>query len=767
MKHIRINSKPHREVNIPSLAGGLNLRDGITNVNDNQLTDCVNMWFKNGKLRTRPSFDTDKTMTATISKLNDEYIMGIKVHSNIKKDEFTLVSAYKYSGVKGNGSNWSMHINFWWQDKTSFTDAGTAEISIPEFTWKNKQSLIKKAKSCSYFLTMNDGVVYLYISNGKEFKISKLDCNEEDSNWENVESSEMYVPTVYAHCHRTGLSSFTGTQFEGFNLIGNSYKMIYSAYNEADNDKTHPMRYKLGQSLPESGVIKVSITCCIEDDDEGKSKVITTEHKIEYGKSKYDKFKNGEVVIETFKDGNIPEDGLRLFIKYGYVGFIMASDDDTNEDEVLMAVRLDTDKKKQTYACSEDNIVITAPHKVKTSDMKKVFCMTRNIWFGNAANGINGGSRLFLCGNTVEKEKSLVVWSSLNNPLYFSENNYAYVGDKTQAVTSFGKQGENLVIFKESSTYYSYYEVNNNIVADSLINQTVVDYEANSVFFPMIQLNGSIGCDCPDTVQLCRNRLVWANSDGNVYALYSNNQYSERTIYKISDMVYPELSTKDLINAVSSDFEGHYLLCVENRIYAMDYNSYGYQYAASFSKTEDSNLQIPWYIWEYDFNNECQFFSMGNSLSVGEFIPTATGSKIVFSVLNSKKNDGKDKYLIYDSTTKNFNITEKKIKSLCTTKLFDFWSTGSLKNVDRVCLGLGNSGDAPIQVGFITEVGNTSETVTFCNVDTNERDVAFVEVKNFYPTLRAVRIFGVKIECEGSLVVDGILLRYRVLGGVK
>ena len=134
------------------------------------------------------------------------------------------------------------------------------------------------------------------------------------------------------------------------------------------------------------------------------------------------------------------------------------------------------------------------------------------------------------CGNKDEDDKALVVWSSLNNPLYFPENNYAYVGDKSQGVTTFGRQGENLIIFKEKSTYYSYYATNDSITADDLINQTVIDYEANSVYFPMIQLNANIGCDCQNTVQLCRNRLVWANSDGNVYTLYSNNQYSERTI---------------------------------------------------------------------------------------------------------------------------------------------------------------------------------------------------------------------------------------------
>ena len=55
MKYPMINRQPRREVNIPQLSGGLNLRDSLTGVRDNQITDCVNMWYKDGMLRTRPA----------------------------------------------------------------------------------------------------------------------------------------------------------------------------------------------------------------------------------------------------------------------------------------------------------------------------------------------------------------------------------------------------------------------------------------------------------------------------------------------------------------------------------------------------------------------------------------------------------------------------------------------------------------------------------------------------------------------------------------
>lgn len=769
MKYPMINKQPRREVNIPELSAGFNLRDGLTAVKDNQMTDCVNMWYKDGMLRTRPPFVTNENMATKMTAVGDtNYILNIKTHTDVRNGNAVLVSAIRCDGEYGkNGCYWQMGIQFWWQypDSADKIDDLIA-LEIPDFVWVSEESLFQTANTWSRFVTAKDGVAYCYASDDEKFYIHKLDYTNGATEWEKIETYDFYAPTIYAHCQRTGWDDFEGTQFEGYNLISNSYKMIYSAYNEADSDSTHPMRYKLGQELATEGIIKVEITTY----DSTSEEIMTVEHSIQYSADDYENFSKGNIKIETFGAGNTSDDGLRLFVKYNYVGFVFAAIDDGVEGKEFFVAMLDTDEKVRKYGCNEDNVVITAQYN-STDDWKKVFGMTQSIWFGGAANGIYGGSRLFLCGNTKESEKSLVVWSGLNNPLYFNENNYAYVGDKSQAVTAFGQQGENLIIFKERSTYYSYYTVNDNITADSLTSQAVVDYEANSVYFPMIQLNSSIGCDCPNTVQLCRNRLVWANSDGNIYTLYSNNQYSERTIYKVSDMVYSALCKEnDLKNAVSCDFEGHYLLGVGNKIYVMDYNSYGYQYASSFSKTEDSNTQIPWYVWTFDNSvgdsvYTATIYETNNKLMLLRDFQTGEGVTLTFSTLS--ENTSCDSILICDPRTDELCLIEKDIESKMQTKLFDFSAAGYLKNIDRVSVGFGNNNGAPINVSFVTNAGSQSDTVELYASQTDEREASFVTVKNFYPTMRSVQTFGVRIECDGMLAVDGISLQYRLLGGVK
>ena len=222
-----------------------------------------------------------------------------------------------------------------------------------------------------------------------------------------------------------------------------------------------------------------------------------------------------------------------------------------------------------------------------------------------------------------------------------------------------------------------------------------------------------------------------------------------------------------LKNAISCDFEGHYLLCVGNKIYVMDYNSYGYQYAASFSKNEDSNAQIPWYIWEIsDVGYVGKLFEMNNRLMLMYSYDTSDDVMLTFSTLSGDENTANDKILIFNQNDE-IEIIEKKINSKLQTKLFDFSAAGYLKNVDRVSIAFGNNGGEPINVSFLTDKGSESDVVTLAGSSTDERDAAFVAVKNFYVSARAVRTFGVKIECEGPLIIDGLSLQYRMLGGVK
>ena len=59
MRIPKMQASPQYMVTIPKLDGGVNLKDAPHLVEDNQLTDICNMWWKDQALRTRPGLMTD------------------------------------------------------------------------------------------------------------------------------------------------------------------------------------------------------------------------------------------------------------------------------------------------------------------------------------------------------------------------------------------------------------------------------------------------------------------------------------------------------------------------------------------------------------------------------------------------------------------------------------------------------------------------------------------------------------------------------------
>ena len=75
-----------------------------------------------------------------------------------------------------------------------------------------------------------------------------------------------------------------------------------------------------------------------------------------------------------------------------------------------------------------------------------------------------------------------------------------------------------------------------------MLNGLISDIASISAIFPLTQISGDIGCDLPNTVQLCDNNLVWCTTAGKIYVLKTTNQYSENNIYELSYPITTELN---------------------------------------------------------------------------------------------------------------------------------------------------------------------------------------------------------------------------------
>lgn len=692
-------------LSLPDLSGGLNMRDGISEVLDNQLTDCKNMWWKDGLLKTRAA------MIQNDSKIN----LGDTAEGSAPK--IRQHNCYNtVSGIKGQLCSvvYNNKINFFWNYGKSIS----AVASIEE-------------TPSSYFVCQYADTLYCFTNKRVIYK-----AEIENAGWTKVEEKDYYTPLIATSCKKIDKTNAStqealanGVMIEGFNILSDYYKMSFNSYNPeivTEENQSHDMRYHIAESVAKSKY---------------KDKTVTAVYTKEGVNYTHTVVLSGE--SNASEEGNIGEDGLKMKVWRNSVSFW---DKDDNIAKISEG--------------GENDLIITAPYITSTAEKDKIFGMKRCEWFGGGTAGLSGGTRLFLCGNTKKGNSDLVVWSGLNNPLYFPENSYFNVGNETGAVTGFGKQSDKLIIFKENETWFTQYAQNTNITANDLINQNVIDYASSSVYFPLTQINSNIGCLYPDTIQLCCNRLVWLGNNDSVYTLVSDSQYNERSIFSVSEMVSRKIEEIGVDSkACACDWNGYYCLLLGNNILLMDYNCYGYTHVARYSKQDDANIHIPWYSWE--ITNVQKLAVIGNHLSAVNITDIGGKFYAISYYFNAKGTADR----LYDEELGKY-ITSA-ISSSFTTKIFDFGVPHRRKNIEQINLQIGNNGGVPINLFFVTENGTEQSEVIPSGNELNNYTAGYIDSRAVFPCIKQVLRFGIKIERKGTLAVDSVILKYRTLGGAR
>ena len=123
-----------------------------------------------------------------------------------------------------------------------------------------------------------------------------------------------------------------------------------------------------------------------------------------------------------------------------------------------------------------------------------------------------------------EEQPNAYFWSGNSSikmdASYFPMEQVQLAGSSEERITGFGRQQDNLIVFKERSvgkTTLGVQEINGRIMID----------------LPYIPINASIGCDLPWSIQIVENNLVFANRKG-IYMLLDTTPANENNIVCIS-----------------------------------------------------------------------------------------------------------------------------------------------------------------------------------------------------------------------------------------
>ncbi len=690
MQYPSMGKNRQYRITIPQLNGGVNYAVPPHLIEDNQLSDVKNMWYKDGRLQTRPGF---VEVSGCPAGSNAKYLRTIKA-----QDKICVFSSTNTEGF--NGLLFSFFDN-------SGAFVGECPLDLGVFT--NEAAFIVENCAPTEGVNFGDGVNFEVLAYGASSltPVYAITSGKYDT-------AILHRPRIMKGGKPTAvdatveeLNAANGTLYEPFNLLTPTFECDFVTDGKG-----------VLFSVPVNNLTDdFTVLYTDEEGEEHFHKVVAD------GKS-------------TVTEGESEDDWLLVVnCAAGTFKFVSKAD---KTDVALPLSHI------------EGNVVVIANRS--SCDKQKIFNMKFSTWYGGGSSGLSGGTRLFVAGDP--NEPNIIRWSALNNPLYFPENNYAYVGNNASKITAFGKQNELLVIFKENEMYCSYYVQGNKPTVEQLQNQEVIDVEAAQAMFPIYPLHPEIGCDCPNTICLCNNRLVWFNSDRKVYGLFTTGQYNERNVRALSYTIEKKLKEAqgDITKATATEFEGNYLLHIGDEIFAMDYSTSGFSYYSSYSSDEKAQKAVTWLWWKL-----CEQVQAPNVLATvtcGEqpiFIAAADEQYFTFTLEQNRDTD-----LAFGK--------QAKINSFFVTKLFDFGYPERLKRINPFYLQVSGASGEKIKLTYFR--GNGAVLDDYAPTLTAD-GLEQADPIRITPNANRVREFGIGLDSSGRMEVGSLTLNYSMMGTVR
>lgn len=336
-------------------------------------------------------------------------------------------------------------------------------------------------------------------------------------------------------------------------------------------------------------------------------------------------------------------------------------------------------------------------------------------------------------------QPNAIFWSGNDengaNPTYFPMDQYNIVGDSSDPIVAFGRQQDRLVIFqghRVSAATFGLTDVNGRLTISMNVKA----------------INDRIGCDMPKSVQLCNNNLVWAHSRYGVLYLKDSTYAYETLIECISDNVndgskvsYHRGLLRNLYDNkedVSSMDDGErYWLSVGNYTYLWDYKTQPYT----------SNKQkLCW--WLFD-NIDVAAWAIDANKIYG----------LSKTNIPSSTQDASECWLFdFDSGFTDFG---KPVHRCIQPQTQIFGTYDRLKNVNKMIVSVDNTHEVMSRILYITDY-ETRDDWTMINSDYHDSNLIYVRKPKCLHVHRfAVRFYTYASDRDFNLISCQLFFSYR------
>ncbi|MBQ8202697.1 MAG: hypothetical protein IJZ75_00250 [Clostridia bacterium] len=696
MKYGSIKEADSKQFRIPYLNGGINLNDEEF-IEDNQLSSCSNMWFKNGALRTRLGIGA---VEGSVVGRYDEYsqcIIPFKMtDSSVYLDGKQYAIAYCLDGD---------YVSY--ELLRVFLVSGEGEIreTAPIYLRRTSEELFYRFSNAVFFsaASSDGGGIYIFMTvwqkDEEYYRIYEI--NSDLSGWQQIYSSQCYTPIIYMNGRGASYPendneliyySAKPTEPEALNMLNPTFKAYFTSDNFSSVFK-----------LPVTELDNSSVICRVYvspyaygqwaiNEGETTSTIIFNSVSVELSVDRA----SG---ILTFTSGGAPYP-IPYMALYG-----------------------------------GNNMEITA-HKTVENAFDRVVGSKRVVGYN---------SRLYFCGNKYKPDEVYSVRTS--SPLYFPINSKVSVGDRTSPVTALGVVCNKLIAFKPNEIYKINVTVGDSYTPEGILSVKKAGFMHNDTL-TTTAVHTSIGCDCPETLKNCSNRLVWLSSTGKVYTLATTTYGKENNIFSVSANIENFLKSfnKDKLKKIyAADTDGYYMLVFDKRIAVMDYRIKDFGFPAKYAGENENGGAISWYMWDY-----CVELDEATVTKVDGNVLFACNSEDLKYQYISRLQGEKDVIIKTDEEGAP-KLFEYGIESGFTTRSTDFGLIETLKTLDSIYMGLKLTGQTEISVmgercgGDITLLPKTEK----------------YEVTRINLPIKSANRIKISAVSKDSFAAGGILIKYR------
>jgi hypothetical protein len=561
MKYSSLKRQGQESFNVKSLDGGVNTAPLGESIADNEISDCLNMWYNESALETRPGFKADR------DKVFEPQLYGYSGDFEYKITDSIIYlkgAAFRVATADILTDDYAHYTYVYLIDsENNITPIGNMAFL------RLSSDIFFKPKNITFFSGKSQGGgIFALVTLQNEYDYTQknyliYEINADYTEWERV--YDYYVPTIFINGRgnqynlartESGISLPDVKMLESQNILNGRFNVYFTSDGYSSSFK-----------LPFANLSSEKIVCRIYytfvDYTEWEIPAdANTDTKAFFGK-------DVRAVIDR-------EKGVLYFVG-----------DDGELPIPVMSLY------------NENNIKITATKEIPDGFSKIVHstcftkCNTKLILSGGA-----DGNRLYI--------------SDSENPLYFPQSASLSIGDSNSNITALSSCKDKIIAFKGNETYLV------SVNEGKEINEITLLIDNDKIFKSVDELtvkllSKTVGCANKNTLAVCGGYVLWLGADK---TLYCYDISSNKGLIKLSE--YPKtMFIDDGVFATGSD--RYYMLFCDGAIAVFDLMDIKNASLYLWQVPEGLKIESGFY-WDGEF----RFLSTTNDKGT-VFISTLTG----------------------------------------------------------------------------------------------------------------------------------------------